>query len=612
MAAVVEPTPLNLLTIDVNGAVVRVKGNKIRASVPKRWISFYEPTFVEGKYLELSNFGVVDCDDKLKLIPNALKISIFRSTTITVCPLFDIATEGFSLVHFQKLLEWRFSKDAVFDVLGALVEMKPMRIKRENGVDNKSLEFTLKDNSGIAIRCALWAHHATRVFECVSARKNDIDSIVLLMHNCKLREWQEGVSLQSTLGDIQTQTLLEMAIENFNKPEAKNCQEVGDVHEVSLRGRVSNFCDEEAWYTYACNVCHKKVEAIWCIDTTSTKYNCVNCGDVNDVSPRIRVTIEVEDTSGSCSLVVFDTQLSKMMKKSVNWLKMLAECSVDAHVIPNELKELLYKPFVWMIRITDFNLKYNYPGYTVDNVTDDMEVFEAIDTKLKSGATVHTNASTSADITPVKFTKRKPTACKELNEMDEVNKYVLRGKISGVATEDGWISFTCQKCKTMAGPKYGHKSVADGFECSTCGVITGVVQKIRTALEIEDETGRCNLGLFDDSLATLLKLTVEQLQDLAENAVNPTTVPNELNAVLGKQYVFSVRVTDCNIQLNYRGYTVLNLSDSEEEIALKTPSTSSSTKRKTDHGPDDDEGDTLTGGTGAGIAALKIPRMDDL
>ncbi|XP_071687468.1 replication protein A 70 kDa DNA-binding subunit A-like [Rutidosis leptorrhynchoides] len=217
MAAVVEPTPLNLLTIDVNGAVVRVKvfvtwkktyfnnpnsamslemilvdaqDNKIRASVRKRWISFYEPTFVEGKYLELSNFGVVDCDDKVKLIPNALKISIFRSTTITVCPLFDIATEGFSPVHFQELLEWRFSKDAVFDVLGALVEMKPMRIKHENGVDNKSLEFTLKDNSGIAIRCALWAHHATRVFEYVSARKNDIDSIVLLMHNCKLREWQ--------------------------------------------------------------------------------------------------------------------------------------------------------------------------------------------------------------------------------------------------------------------------------------------------------------------------------------------------------------------------------------------------------------------------------------
>ncbi|XP_071687459.1 uncharacterized protein [Rutidosis leptorrhynchoides] len=184
MAAVFEPTPLNLLTIDVNGAVVRVKvfvtwkktyfnnpnsamslemilvdaqGNKIRASVPKRWISFYEPTFVEGKYLELSNFGVVDSDDKVKLIPNALKISIFRSTTITVCPLFDIATEGFSPVHFQELLEWRFSKDAVFVVL-------------QLG--------------------ALWAHHATRVFEYVSARKNDIDSIVLLMHNCKLREWQ--------------------------------------------------------------------------------------------------------------------------------------------------------------------------------------------------------------------------------------------------------------------------------------------------------------------------------------------------------------------------------------------------------------------------------------
>ncbi|XP_071687832.1 uncharacterized protein [Rutidosis leptorrhynchoides] len=218
MSAVVQLTPLNLLTIDLNGAVVRVKvfvtwkktyfnnpnstmslemilidaqvieqsyffGNKIRASVPKRWVSFYEPTFVEGKYLELSNFGVVDCDDKVKLIPNALKISIFRSTTINVCHLFEIATEGYSPVHFQELLEWRFSKDAVFDVLGALVEMKPMCIKRENGVDNKSLEFTLKDN-----RCALWAHHATRVFEYVSARKNDIDSIVLLMHNCKLKE----------------------------------------------------------------------------------------------------------------------------------------------------------------------------------------------------------------------------------------------------------------------------------------------------------------------------------------------------------------------------------------------------------------------------------------
>ncbi|XP_071686843.1 uncharacterized protein [Rutidosis leptorrhynchoides] len=391
--------------------LIDFKSNKIRATITKNLIPFYEHTFQEGRFFNLANFGVVECDDKVMLVNHKWKILMYRTSSVVTCPSFELQHDGYQTVPFGHITEWKINTTQVFDVVGRLVEMDPLRVKREKGVDTKSIEFLLMNASGTRIKCALWAHHATKLYDYVSGHNNTDLPIYVLIHNCKVRSWQGCPQVSNQLWGsrvylnedvppiITIKAQFDLHLEGDNNSVTPVTElKVATVTNCIVRGRVQKIIAEEGWFTYTCMKCNKKVSSRHCVDTNASVYDCDTCGDVKQVYPRIRTTIRVADSSGECTLVLFDSQLSKMVKKSVAWLREKAEQSGNPYKPPTELNDILLNPFVWHVKVTDFNVHYNYFGFTVESVTDDMDVFKVIDDKLNGEQGVVNDVPTTADV----------------------------------------------------------------------------------------------------------------------------------------------------------------------------------------------------------------------
>ncbi|XP_071718944.1 uncharacterized protein [Rutidosis leptorrhynchoides] len=518
-------------------------GNKIRATVTRNNIHVFKNILREDSFIELSNFGVVRCDGKVMLLPHEWKMLIYRTTTVVPCAPFEPATDGFNPVPFQQIIEWKLNASHLFDIVGRLVEMEPLRVKREKAVDTKSIEFVLSDNSGLCINCALWAQHATKLFEYASAHKNDEAPIVVMIHNCKVRDWQgfpqvsnqlwgcrlfvnedvtrirtykaefDIASENSTncvkpLAHIQIATVVQTAVAMFSKHEPKTIIEVINSKQVMsciVRGRVQKINDDEGWFINICMKCNKKVNSRLCVETKEKSFECEMCGVTTDVFPRIRTTIRVADDSGECTLVLFDSQLSKMIKKSVGWLREKAQQCDTPLQPPTEFNEILMNPYVFHIKVTDFNIRFNYFGFTVESVTDDKDVFKCIDDKLKGEVTddyqlatrtpliaptqntstvktVHQSCapaklSNQLDCEMKLWTKRAPVFCKDLQTFCQVNKYVVKGKVIVIDEDEGWLSLICKQCNKYAGPKFGQNFSSRQYECDNCGPVTEVIPR---------------------------------------------------------------------------------------------------------------------------------------
>ncbi|XP_071706190.1 uncharacterized protein [Rutidosis leptorrhynchoides] len=193
------------------------EGNKVRATVTKNLIPFFINTFKEGSFFDLFNFGVVPCDDKVMIVNHPWKIMMYRTTNVVRCEPFELQADGFNTVPFVDLNEWRINTSQVFDVVGRLVEMNPLRVKREKGVDTKSIKFVMSDNSGHRIKCTLWSDHATKLFDFVSQHRNSDVPINVLIHNCKVRDWQGSQFISTNTTDVGTSIIAIMKTVNIGE-----------------------------------------------------------------------------------------------------------------------------------------------------------------------------------------------------------------------------------------------------------------------------------------------------------------------------------------------------------------------------------------------------------
>ncbi|XP_071712980.1 uncharacterized protein [Rutidosis leptorrhynchoides] len=341
------------------------------------------------------------------------------------------------------------------------------------------------------INCALWAQHATKLFEYASAHKNDDAPIVVLIHNCKVRDWQgfpqvsnqlwrcrlfvnndvtrirtykaefdmaakNSTSRVNPLAHIQFSTVVQTAIEMFSKHEPKTIIEVVNSKQVMsciVRGRVQKINDDEGWFINTCTKCNKKVNSRLCVETKEKSFECEICGVTTDVFPRIRTTIRVADASGECTLVLFDSQLSKMIKKSVAWLREKAQQCDTPLQPPTVFNEILMNPYVWHIKlkaeVTD--------DYHVPTTTSHTAPYQHT-TTVK---TVHpvtfapAERSNQLDSEMKMWTKRTAVFCKDMQTISQVNKYVVKGKVCVINEEEGWLSLICKHCNKYAGPKFG-------------------------------------------------------------------------------------------------------------------------------------------------------------
>ncbi|XP_071699875.1 uncharacterized protein [Rutidosis leptorrhynchoides] len=254
--------------------------------------------------------------------------------------------------------------------------MNPLHVKREKGVDTKSIEFVMSDSSGDRRKCALWSQHASKLFDFVSEYRHPDVPIDVLHHNCKVRDWQgfaqvsnqlwgcciyinedvapirtfkseyvkqlkmltvlnlwfttcDVIAESSTKGqtkvpELEIETILQTAVDIFSKHQPKTMEELLQITEVTscvIRGRVQKINVNEGWLLILVLSATRKLH-LGCVLIPIRLLMIVKSVELLKI---VRTTIRAVDATGECTLVLFDSQLSKMLKKSVSWLREKAD-----------------------------------------------------------------------------------------------------------------------------------------------------------------------------------------------------------------------------------------------------------------------------------------------
>ncbi|XP_071703612.1 uncharacterized protein [Rutidosis leptorrhynchoides] len=313
----------------------------------------YDNTFsqivLEGKYLRIENFGVQPYKGSYRLVDHDFKVIFGRLTRATIAEEFTPLTFGFNPVTYDDLLAQSFPQTKPIDVVGQIHSVQNKKEKVEEDVEQKSIEFIMRDVSGKQVKCTVWGDHADQLAAYVRAHLNDETPRVIMIHNGKLRKFVGAPQVSNQLFGCRIFTDESIGpIKEFISKLNQNDEDVRSVpkfankdfgtdrktvlNEYKVKGvpilhvdgirflsedgscvtkaEVKKIILEMEWFTYACKNCHEKLRnKVMGLGGEWVHYYST-CSELStDVFHKLRITIHVADKSGSATFVVFASQL---------------------------------------------------------------------------------------------------------------------------------------------------------------------------------------------------------------------------------------------------------------------------------------------------------------
>ncbi|KAL0846335.1 hypothetical protein Bca101_019581 [Brassica carinata] len=134
--------------------------------------------------------------------------------------------------------------------------------------------------------------------------------------------------------------------------------------------------------------------------------------------------------------------------------------------------------------------------------------------------------------------------------------FACKARIVEVVSKNGWYYVSCTRC----GKKF--EKTATSLACNQCDNpnATGVV-RYRVELLVDDGSNYATFLVYDKDM---LKLTKQPAATLLDNEVNlalRNKLPECLAELIGRDFVYHVRVTACKFKTNSPTFTVSGISD---------------------------------------------------
>uniref|UniRef100_A0A2N9HBP6 ATP-dependent DNA helicase n=1 Tax=Fagus sylvatica TaxID=28930 RepID=A0A2N9HBP6_FAGSY len=129
-------------------------------------------------------------------------------------------------------------------------------------------------------------------------------------------------------------------------------------------------------------------------------------------------------------------------------------------------------------------------------------------------------------------------------------------KIINVNNRFGWYYIACIICKTKVKPT---KSF---LWCERCKAEPKfAVPSYRIQTEVEDATGSTTFILFDNGVEKIIPKTAKELAEMQDENLNDNNLPKELEKIIGKEYIFQLRLDEYNLKYGRENYTVSRIFD---------------------------------------------------
>ncbi|CAH8278673.1 unnamed protein product [Arabidopsis lyrata] len=207
------------------------------------------------------------------------------------------------------------------------------------------------------------------------------------------------------------------------------------------------------------------------------------------------------------------------------------------------------------------------PGVFVDEFrsglpTDGVVLTNLDNSELFAGSTV--------SIRDQFLVKNHKRTVRDIVEALEEGMCVTMVTVGSVERTSKWYYVSCKMCNKSVEP-YPENSGDDGkpplYYCGVCDKdVSAVVFRYRLVLEVSDATNyKARFLLFDAMGSTLLRRTAQELYNaVSEN--DPSILPSEIGALVGRRFLFKVSIGGDNLKSNRSPYVVQLFSDDDELI----------------------------------------------
>ncbi|XP_076905687.1 replication protein A 70 kDa DNA-binding subunit B-like, partial [Bidens hawaiensis] len=335
--------------------------NRIQATVYKQNIYRFKRFLKESSTLTIvnlsvglngSNYRVIDCPNKLVLGPN---------THVNSCQEFDGRLFGFKMISFESLINKDIFLKSTVDIIGHVVHV--FKNNASNVKDKNKRTMEICDLRGNCVYLILWDHYVSELSKYVIEHFDEGHAIVILQFG-RVKYYtgsdgKEKVYVSNSFGSNVSRFFINdylFEIEEYKnslvdllnandvsirKPipvkmlssvddeflRATDFFNIGDIctiispKSIIILGTIKAICPDTEWYYIGCNTCSRKLMEN--NGEGGKEYECktVRCNVLGVIpTPRFKIKIRVQDSTGVVSLTLFDRDAKMLTKKTAKEL----------------------------------------------------------------------------------------------------------------------------------------------------------------------------------------------------------------------------------------------------------------------------------------------------
>ncbi|PWA97567.1 replication protein A 70 kDa DNA-binding subunit B [Artemisia annua] len=374
----------------------QASGTRVQVQIRQKLVDQFKAQLEEGNAVMLQNYSLGKIQPKFRIIKKGIRLSFLQNTTVEKCIDFTGSMYGFDFRHFNTISNVTIEEVGQFDVIGQVVACDDMDCYDKNGRSGKKKPLTLLDAEGNELRCTLWGSFAQEFTDFLN-QTADHTKIIVVLYLGMMKIWDGKTGVQN--GYNATRLFLYNGKESITAPELKDVDdfrkrmlmtineektehtasrisaastystkddfvtkhplrqivELLDVKQGEpsvIVGTVKGINEEDGWWYLGCGKCKKKVvKASDIVDLEAetpqksadspTEWFCTKCDAVcTSLKTQYRVQIRVQDSTGTCSLSLFNDEVQAYVDRSAYQLTEKYE-KRDSTFVPPEITNIL-------------------------------------------------------------------------------------------------------------------------------------------------------------------------------------------------------------------------------------------------------------------------------
>ncbi|XP_076898785.1 uncharacterized protein LOC143552453 [Bidens hawaiensis] len=163
---------------------------------------------------------------------------------------------------------------------------------------------------------------------------------------------------------------------------------------IIILGTIKAICQDTEWYYIGCNTCSRKLMEN--IGEGVTEYECKTerCNVLGVLpTPRFKIKIRVQDSTGVVSLTLFDRDAKMLINKTAaELIDSQKQNEVENGGFPPELDCLLENKFAFKVDVAEFNFRNSVEDYGINKLTDDTNILTELQKRQHSRLQTDSNS----------------------------------------------------------------------------------------------------------------------------------------------------------------------------------------------------------------------------